>query len=366
MKRLLLCLVLLTACSWQVLAQVNSEEVLINRILITLQRGDDSLYATLFPKFDELYKIAQNLQGTDDISSRRIANIRSNPKLLQQFDPQYNPDIITDFDNVKKKGKDSGLHWTDMLLMRYELEKAFLPKELVGFEKVVPIRMQGYIYVQDLLTRRAYIIAVRDIHSFNNKWYGGHVVNILEADNTDEYFEKLAKERKIEKQKLLEALYGNADAATPTAADSAAVVKKPAVARDDDDDDRAKATNDVVERKLYTGKFDNEISVELYIRSLKGACPDAACAWEAIYKFGDQDDYLKLDVSKTPDGKWQFTEEDVGVLEVTIAGDKMTGSWTSFKDKTEYDAVLTEKKEVKSRKLFMLDDIIENQGYANP
>jgi hypothetical protein len=38
------------------------------------------------------------------------------------------------------------------------------------------------------------------------------------------------------------------------------------------------------------------------------------------------------------------------------------GEWSSFKDKTSYDVELTEKKEVKNRKLFQLDDILEGSG----
>ncbi len=360
--RYLLCCILCCLCFTVANAQVNSEEVLVNRVLITLQSGSDSLYTTLFSKYDELFKIMQSAQPGDENGAKRIANIRSNPQKLQQFDPQFNPEIVQDFDKVIKKGKDSGLHWTDMLITRYELEKAILPKELIGLEKIIPIRMQGYIFVQDLLTRRTYAIALKDIHSYNNKWYGGHVVNILEAESIDEYIDKLAAERKMEKKKLLEAMYGTADeSSTPVTDSVTAEVKKPEIKKEEEEEEEKKpnTNRDVVERKVYTGRLDNEIDIELYVRSLKGACPQPACAWEAIYKFGDQDEYIKLEVNKTKDGKWQFTEDEVGMLEVTIKGDKLVGTWTSMRDKTEYDAVLTEKKEVKSRKLFQLDSLME-------
>jgi hypothetical protein len=340
-------------------AQVKSEEVLINRIVIALGKHADSLYTTLFPKFDDLWKRATEYVPQTPADEKRIMNIRHDAKKLQQFDPQFNTGILDDFESVIKKGKDSGVHWSDLVLARYELEKAPLPKELTGLEKIIPTRLQGYIYIQDLLTRRTYIVAVKDIYSYNNNWYGGHTVNILEAESIDEYFDKLAKERKEEKQKLLAQLYPDENAVAP--ADSAsAIVKKPQPKTDEDEEEKKiKVTTEIVDRKLYVGRFDNEIKVELYVRSLKGNCPDSACAWEAIYKVGNADNYIKLEVSRA-DGKWSFTEEDIGIMELVMNGGKLTGTWTSFKDKTEYEAVFTEKKEVKNRKLFELDDILEN------
>lgn len=346
-------------------AQVNSEAVLVNRLLISLAKEDDSLYGTLQPKFDMLWKQAMNVRDTGEVATRRIMNIRSNPRKLQQYDPQFNPGIIKDFTTIHKKGMDSGLHWGDVLLVRYELDKQLIPREMAGLEKVTTARLQGYIFVQDLLTRKTFTLVVKDIFSVNGKWYGGHLVNVLEADNIPDYVEKLVAERRYEKQLVREIVYGDWDSIRiKNQAIKGATAKK--ADSTDEDEDKIKKRTDILERKLYTGVFDKDIPVELYVRSLKGNCPEVVCAWEAIYKFGDIEDYLKLDVSKSSDGKWVFTEEDVGVMELVQMGDKYTGTWTSFKDRTEYECVLTEKKEVKNRKLFMLDDIIENEAYANP
>ncbi len=370
MKGLLSAFIIITCIAiGGVKAQVNSEETLVNRIIICLSKENDSLYSTLFPKYELLWQQSMKASDTNAYDAKRLANIRSNPKKLQQYDPQFNADIVRDFKTIHRKGIDSGLHWSDLVIVRYELEKMIIPKELAGLEKVVPVRLQGYIFLQDLLTRKVYTLTVKNIFGINGKWYGGSVVNVLEAENIEEYIEKLAAERKMEKQLMLDLMYGKTD--TTTDNDSlktvaAAEKKKLAASDEEDDEEKNKMRTDVLDRKLYTGTFDNNIPVELYVRYLKGNCPQTVCAWEAIYKFGDVDDYLKLDVTKSPDGKWLFTEEDVGVLELTLVGDKFTGTWTSFRDKTEYEAVLSEKKEVKSRKLFMLDDIIENGGYANP
>lgn len=363
MKQLLCYLLFIAAClPWQrVMAQEKTEEALVNKILIAFSKQDDSGYAALFPKYEELVKIAANYKDTDVIGTNRINQIRANATRMQQFDPAYNPDIIADFKTVYKKGADSGLHWSDVLLARFEFEKAFLPKELIGFERVVPTRLRGYIFVEDVLTRRLFCLAVTDIHGFNGKVYGGHAVNLLEADNIDEYQTKLAAERKMQREQLMAMLYGadTAGAASDSAALAAAAAKKKP---EDEDEEKKMVITEVVERKLYTGKFDKEMKVELYIRGLKGSCPETVCAWQALYKFQDMDQYIKLDVTRSPEGKFIFTEEDVGVMEVDIKGGRVTGEWSSFKDKTEYEVEMTEKQEVKGRKLMELDTWLEDSS----
>lgn len=152
-------------------------------------------------------------------------------------------------------------HWRDLLIARFELEKAMLPRELVGLEKIIPYRLQGYIFVQDLLTRKIYCISIKDVHGFNNQWYGGRIVNILEAESIEEYYEKLAAERKVLKDVLIAQLYALSDTigkAEDSMALAAAAAKTPkadnplSVGNDDDEEKKKPSTNDVVERKLYT------------------------------------------------------------------------------------------------------------------
>jgi hypothetical protein len=349
-----------------VAAQQKSEEALVNKILVSFANKDDSGYAKLFPKFEDLVKLAMNYKDTDAVSARRIQNIRAHINSLQQFDPYYNPDILHDFDFIYQKGVDSGLHWSDALLARYNFEKSMLSRELVGFEKVVPYRLQGYIFMQDLLTRKIFCISLKDVHGYDGKWYGGHVTNILPAETIEEYYEKLAKEKKVLKDVLLAQMYALADT-VGQAEDSAAIAAKkkaaePKKAEEEDDDEKKHITTQVVERKLYKGTYDKEIGLELYVRSLKGKCPQPVCAWEAVYKFSDKDEYIVLTVTKGEGGKLVFTEEEAGVMELTFSGGVARGEWTSFKDKTSYEVELTEKKEVKNRKLFELDDILEGNA----
>jgi hypothetical protein len=346
------------------IAQQKSEEALVNKILLSFARKDDSAYAKLFPKFEDLMKAAMNYKDTDVVSGRRIQNIRSNPRLLQQFDPEYNPDILKDFDFIYQKGVDSGFHWNDALIARYNLEKEVMSREMVGLEKVIQYRLRGYIFMQDLLTRKVFCIAVKDVHGFNGAWYGGRIVNLLPAESIEEYYEKLGREQKVLKNVLLAQMYAAADTAGQ-AEDSAVIAakKKQAAAKTtalEEDDEENKILTQVVERKLYKGTYDKEIGLELYVRSLKGKCPQPICAWDALYKFSDKNEYVTLKVTKGEGGKLIFTEEDVGVLELNFSGNSARGEWTSFKDKTSYEVELTEKKEVKNRKLFELDDILES------
>lgn len=367
MKALICCL--LAFCSFQVAtAQQKSEEQLVNKILQCFANHDDSAYASLFPSFDTLWNIAQQYHDTDVISARRINNIRSNPQRLQQFDPKFNPRIIADFDTLYAKGRDSGIHWSDLLLARYDLEKAMLPRELIGFEKVVPFRLQGYIFVQDLLTRRIYCMAIKDVHGINGKWYGGHAVNILEAETIDEYYDKLAKERKVLKDMLLVQMYGDdtAGLAEDSAAlrakarlDAIAAARKAQKENEDEEEKSPVVTNEVVERKLYVGTFDKEVGLELYIRSLKGSCPETICGWDALYKFEDQDEWVRLEVTKGKNGKLLFSEDEAE-MELTFKNGTAIGEWTSAKEKTTFEIQLTEKREVKNRKLFQLDQMLED------
>jgi hypothetical protein len=355
-------LLLLLCCleSRQGFAQANTEEIQVGRILQCLQVGGSDLFTRLFAPYDTVLSVAQKFTDPNPNEVKKVQNLMAVPQKLQQFDPVYNQQMITDFDAALKKGKDSGLHWTDMTMARYELEKMILPRELVGLTKIMSLRMRGYIFVEDMLTRRRYLIEVSDVYTLQNKWYGGRIVNVLEAETIDEYLEKRAAEKKMAKEKLLAEMYGTGDPSDAVDTTKAIVKKN----TDDEDDNEEEQRRDVIERKYYTGTFDNETKVELYVRGLKGPCPETVCSWEAMYRFQDMDDYIKLEVTRGPDGSWIFNEEpEVGVMELKLGNEKFTGTWMSLKDKTEYEVNLEEKKEVKGKKLFKMDYIIENDLY---
>ncbi len=330
-------------------AQAKSEKVHISFLLAGMQSQNSSVHSRLYPEFDTMFMHLEKHSPQTE-----VANLRADLTKLQKFDPAYNPELLRDFEYVIKKGIDSGLHWRDIILAGYELHKTPLTRNLIGLDKIIELRFHGFIFVEDMLTRRRYCIAVKDVECMKGKWYGGHLINILEAKTIDEYQAKLV----IERKKMLhpELFVTVKDTSTNI------IVKTD---DEDEEEDENKPRKDVVERIYYTGMFDNEIPVELYIRGIKGDCPAVSCSWEAMYKFQDHDEFIKLIVERAPDGKWLFTEDpDVGSMELDLSGDKFTGVWISLKDKTEYEVSFTEKKEVRSKKLFEMDDVIENELYA--
>lgn len=358
MRLLLFCLIFLGAITVAT-AQIKTEKQLVSEVLMALQANDDSTYATLFPKFNLLWSKLVQYQDTNVWRMRRVANMRVHPELVRQHDPAFNNNIITTFNNVYQKGKDSNIHWTDLLIASYELEKQPLNHKMRGFEVIAPIRMHGILFVKDMLTRKKYGIGMRNIFLIDDNWYGGEVLNIIEAKNAEEYHRNAAKERKVMDELWVALQNGELDSII--AAQDSVKKSNMVVSYDEeelDNEDTVKIFQEVTERKLYVGKLDNEIDVILYVRGLKGSCPDVACKYEAIYKFGDLDEYLILTVSRKPDGTWAFEEEDVGVMELKKIGKNFMGAWISFRDNTEYEALLTEKESVRGRQLFKLDKMM--------
>lgn len=344
-----------------VYAQKDTEKELVHEIVNILQMGDDSAYADLFPTTELMYEMANSFTPKNEFETERLAKLRSNMRNLRQFDPEQEPRIIDMMNFVRQKGADSGLHWGDILIAKFELDKQRLPYELIGFELIAPIRMQGYIFIRDMLTRKRYGIAVRDIFLINDKWYGGLVLNILEASSAYEYEESLADEEKelkilmaYKEQGLLDSVLAAKDSIRKS-------ILYPGGIDEEEEDEIAQQTmfKDIAERKLYTGYFDKSIPVEIYIRSIKGTCPEQICSWEAMYRFGDIDDFIIIDVERLPDGTFVFTEDEMGVMELKLQGNTFTGTWTAVSDKTEYEVYLKEKEAIRDRKLFKLDKTFE-------
>lgn len=345
----------------EVCAQFNTEKELVNEIITNLQTGDDSLFAAQFPKFQFLQQLLYAYQPNDEYQSERIYKLKGKLNELKKFDPEFNPKLLGMFHFVRDKASDSGIHWSDILIARYILDKQYLPKGLIGFEYIAPIRLSGYIFVQDMLTRKKYCIAVRDIMLLNDKWYGGTVLNILEASSIPEYEEKLMIEEEEMRKLMIAKQNGTLDSIL--ALKDSIRQSKIRVSMSDDEDKENTIFKEIVDRKIYWGYFDNQLPVDLYIRYIKGACPETVCEWEAMYKFDDIDEYIILDVTRKEDGTFVMTEEEVGVMEIKLEGNTFTGTWTSFSDKTEYEVYLKEKDGVKPRKLFKLDKIFEEYNY---
>lgn len=341
-------------------AQLRTEKELVDEIIISLQTDDDSSYASLFPVYDSLKEYVIAYSVTDSYKNVRLNTLKTNIHYLRHFDALYNPDILSTFHFSRQKAIDSNIHWSDILIARYELDKQRLPRELIGFEQIAPLRLQGIIFVKDMLTRRIFGIAVKNILMIDGEWYGGQVVNILEASNKTEYNERLRLEMK-EMQALLDAKEdGTLDSILAVKRKIREEKNKAIIEKDEDSENTAPLFKEVVDKKLFRGFYDKEIYLELYVRYLKGSCPDPVCGWEAMYRFEDYDDFVPLEVKRKEDGTYMFTEEDMGVMEVKRKGDLLVGKWVAFSDKTEYDIVLKEEKDLKDRRVKKLDKQLED------
>jgi hypothetical protein len=286
------------------------------------------------------------MESTDKESEayRRMQYMQENPEAKLSYDAALKLEIEKNFDYFLKQGTSAGIHWDRIIFLRYELDKIREGRGLIN-QKIAPLRFLGYVFVKDQLTRRTYCFTVFDIMQINDQWYGGELANIFEASTKDQFKEKLAAEKK--RQRNLER----------GIREDPKIAKHHATTEEEEEDDKPSSMKEVIDRKFYRGTFDNEIHVQLYVRYIKGGCPEVVCSWEALFKFGDQDEFVKMDVSRNPDGTWLFSE-DLGGMELTLKGEIYTGSYASSSDKTEY-AVKFSETPISSKRVMALDEMLE-------
>lgn len=349
----------------------RSEALLVGDLLNCLMYEDTITYSGYFPDFDTLWKKVIEYKPIDEKTSEEITHLRQHPEKVQQFDPYFNPEINKSFMYVVNKGKDSGIHWHDIVLLRYQLKKINLTRDMVGYELISPVRFRGYVFVEDMLTRKTWCFAVNEIQNMDQYWYGGQIINIFEASTVDEYQAKEFAERR-RKQRLKDMGITEEELAASEAQKkkeekeerAKMMANNPLMVNPGDDDDDKKVRKEIMDRKYYVGTFDNEIKVKLYVRYIKGDCPGGICSWEAMYKFGDQDQYIKLDVEKKPDSTWEFTEDPpIGGMDLKLKGKTYTGTWMSSDNETGYDVRMSQL-DIPPAKLKELDDIMERGDFA--
>lgn len=361
--RFLCCFILLLGCffakSSTSYAQQKTEKDLVNEIILNFQYPDDSAYTALFPDYTFMSGLIMQYQPKDSMEMVRINKIRNNIRHIAQFDPELNKEILDMMDFVRQKGADSGIHWNDILIAKYELDKQRLPYELIGFELIAPIRMQGFIFIKDMLTRKRYGITVKDIYMMDGKWYGGRVINILQASNEAEYEESLRAEQKELQHMMKLKQEGKLDSFLAVR-DSIRKHQESLLKLEEEEEIvQEEKPKEIADRKLFLGYFDKIMEVDLYIRYIKGSCPEEICSWEAMYRFDDMSEFILLDVEQKEDGTFVFTEDELGVMELKLQGNTFTGTWTSVTDKTEYEVYLKEIDAIKDRRLQKLDKEFE-------
>jgi hypothetical protein len=343
----------------------RTEGGLVENIVGCLQNKDTAQYYNLFVPFDTLWSMVLHNPDHSPAAQSALNELKEHPQTLLEFDPHYNKAIIDRFNTVLQKGEDSGIHWNAVILQRYELRKQPITNtRLAAYDRLAPERFQGYLFVRDMVGRTNYCVNLTEIQKVDGYFYGGQVVNMLEASSVDEYLHK-----EIDEQRYMLFLVTHPPADTLAAADSMAhkhtvkvattpAKKDPLAIDNSDDDNSSKVKREVVDRKYYEGKFDDEIPVKLYLRYMKEPGATKPTKYDGLYKFGDQQRYVKLEITRTPDGKWVM-EDDVplGILELTLENRIFTGVWTNA-DQNGFDVVMTQMG-ISQRKVEALDNVLD-------
>lgn len=317
----------------------TTEQSLINRLEGCLARKDAYCYLDLWPDMDTFSKIVMEYADSSSAEFREMWQLQNDPVRVMRIDSFIQANLKASFDSVIAEGEELGLHWESIVPVRYELLKMRQTRHALT-EKLAPVRFVGYLFFTDVATRRTFGLLVGDILQIKGEWYGGRMRELYESSTREEWEDARLLARKTKKTE-----------------DTTA--KKEQIPGQDEERETAGVQKmmQIAERKFYSGMFDNEIPVQLYVRSLKGGCPKGICSWEAIYKFGDQDDYIRLIVTRTEDGGWQMTETPpAGLMELELKDRIFTGSWTSSDGQTGYDVKLTEKTAA-PKKIQRLDEI---------
>lgn len=328
-------------------AQVPNEAALIENLVYALQNKDSHTYADLFPSIDSMSSWVLQRADKNSEAYQKMILLKENYFARLDFDSSVYAEADKGFKDFLKKTKPFDIRWSETVLMKYELETIRRGRGLVS-EKIVPNRFLGYVMIKDMHSRRVFTFTIYDIMQVNGFWYGGELVNIFEASSKDEFETKLAEAKKKE----MLALAGIVDSSSTDSTKKLGVLYDP--------DTKNSTLKEVVDRKYYKGKFDGEIPVILYVRYIKGGCPESVCSWEALFKFGDEDEYIKMEVTRSEDGKWQFSEDEGG-MELVLKDKVFTGTYASNGDQTEYDVKLTEAP-ISDKKVLMFDEIFEMGG----
>jgi hypothetical protein len=324
--------------------QGETEQGLISRLMGCLANKDPYCYISLWPDLDTLTKVAMMVSDSNSAEFRDAYMLQENPVRMMHADSLFKASLKEAFDTLIAQGEEYGIHWENTVLVRYELVKQRETRARL-YEKIAPMRFVGYVFFVDVITRRGYGFMAGDILNINGGWWGGRIRDLYEANTRDEWDDARYYARKHRKA-------ARTDSVKKSVAEQMATEEQQEI--------NAKAPEVIADRKFYGGMFDNEIPVQLYLRSLKGGCPAGICSWEAIYKFGDQDDYVRLEVTHRDDGKWEMVEQlpsgTSGAMELELKDKIFTGTWTAADGQTGYDVKLSEL-EVTPKKIKRLDDI---------
>jgi hypothetical protein len=317
----------------------NTEQGLVNRIHACLANKDAYCYIDLWPDLDTLTKLAMQYSDSSSADFREAMILQEEPVKMMHADSLFKAMLKASFDSVIAAGEEIGVHWESTIPVRYELVRMRETRNKL-YEKLAPTRFVGYLFFVDALTRRSYGVMAGDMLQINGEWYGGRLRELYESSTRDEWEDARHEARKQKK----------------AGADTA---KKEEISTEQQQEINKSDPRIIADRKFYAGMFDNEIPVQLYVRHLKGGCPAGICSWEAIYKFGDQDDFILLQVTRSEDGKWQMAEvPEAGIMDLELKNGVFTGTWISADGQTGYDVKFTEVP-ASAKKIKRLDEAFE-------
>jgi len=353
----------------------RTEVGLMNNVLGCLQHKDSVGYFNLFVPFDSLWSMVMHNPDKSPAVVKQLDHLKEHPQALLEFDPYFNHNILGRFYHVIQKGEDSGIHWDAVVMQRYELTKADNTNStLIGYSLIAPERFKGYIFVRDLLGRLTFCITITEIQKINGYFFGGQITNILEAASVDEYNLKAVQEQRyfdwLAKNPDYDSLRTDSlhvDSVKKGLIDTTLTEKERVLLglkannlnTAQVDDDKNKIRKEVVDRKYYEGKFDDEIPVKLFIRYMKDAKSGKVVSYDGLYRFGDQKSYAKLIITIEADGKWLIEDDPpIGTMELELKSKTYTGSWTNNENQTGYD-VLLKQADIAPQRLIQLENILE-------
>lgn len=254
------------------------------------------------------------------------------------------------FQQVQDESDAMLLRWPLLQLARYELVRQPRTTDAT-LEKLVPDRFKGYIFFSDPTRRKTFCLLVKGLFVYKGNFYGGALTHVYPAETVVDYEahneaaqRAAAKGQKYVAWKPEEKPEDTADAEAPPVAEKGKKGSDKGV---------------VVERLYYTGFFDGQIPIRLFVRGYKGDCKDGVCRWNAIMLVGDEDEWVGLSMVKK-EGAWIFTElPNKATMELKPEKTLLTGNWNATDDNTGYEVKLTAKD---PKKLADLEERMDDLG----
>jgi hypothetical protein len=253
------------------------------------------------------------------------------------------------FQQLSASGTEMGMHWAHLRLARYQLVRQVRTRDSL-LEALVPERYQGYVFLFDPMLQKTFCMHIPDLFGFGGRLYGGAPIRVFPAETIPAY------ERHVEAAARMEAKGKKYIAFTP-----------PEVLEDEPTDSTEEEVAAVLpapkgivaERRYFTGFFDKEKPVELFIRGYRGDCADGICRWNAVIRVGNEADWAPMTLIKKKDA-WVLTElPDVATMELKPTGSELTGTWTATDDETGYEVKLTEERP-SNRLLSRLEEVMDD------